>query len=160
MKSILVIMSMLYSFMAEAQVNKVILQASGLTCSMCSNSINKALKSLDFVAAVDADIKTYSFEISFKANSNVDFDLIRKKVEGAGFGVSAFYAYVSFSNVLVKAGEPIAVQDKTFLFVNAGDQALNGDKRVKIIDKGFVSIKEYKQNNYVTPSSQTYHVTL
>ncbi|MGO8056378.1 heavy-metal-associated domain-containing protein, partial [Rhizobium leguminosarum] len=78
------------SMVSKAQVTKVSLQASGLTCSMCSNSIHKALKTLDFVDKVDADIKTYTFEISFKTNSKVDFNLIKKKVEGAGFTVSGF----------------------------------------------------------------------
>src|SRR5438874_4569695 len=85
-----------------SQVTKVSLQASGLTCSMCSNAINKALKTLDFVDKVDADIKTYTFEISFKANSNVDFDKIKMKVEKAGFSVSGFVATVRFNNVQVK----------------------------------------------------------
>lgn len=81
----------------QAQVTKVYLQASGLTCSMCSNSINKALKTLDFIDKVDADIKNYTFEISFKANSIVDFDKIKKKVEDAGFSVSDFVAILFIS---------------------------------------------------------------
>lgn len=160
MKKILLLMTLVVSFMAQGQVNKVTLQASGLTCSMCSNAINKALKSLDFVSDVDADIKTYSFVISFKPNSNVDFDLIRKKVEGAGFAVSAFYANVRFNNIMVKAGEPVAMQDKTFLFIDTKSQVLNGDKRVKVLDKGFVSAKDYKRNNYSPLSPQNYHVSL
>ena len=127
---------------------------------MCSNAINKALKKLDFVLTVDADIKTYTFEISFKQNSIVDFDLIKKKVESAGFTVCAFYANLHFNNVQVNAGEPIVIQDKIFLFVNTKNQLLSGDKQVKIMDKGFVSAKEYKRNNYMNSSPQTYHVSL
>jgi copper chaperone CopZ len=160
MKKILLSVALAVSFMAHGQVNKVTLQASGLTCSMCSNAVNKALKSLDFVSDVDADIKTYSFIISFKPNSFVDFDLIRKKVEAAGFAVSAFYADVSFNNIQVKAGEPVVLQDKTFLFADIKSQVLNGDKRVKILNKGFVSGKEYKRNNYMPAAPQTYHVGL
>lgn len=81
----------------KARVTKVYLQASGLTCSMCSNSINKALKTLDFIDKVDADIKNYTFEISFKANSIVDFDKIKKKVEDAGFSVPDFVATLFIS---------------------------------------------------------------
>lgn len=160
MKKILVLMALMVSFMAQGQVNRVTLQASGLTCSMCSNSINKALKSLDFVSGVVADIKTYSFEISFKPGSIADFDLIRNKVEGAGFAVSAFYADLSFSNVPVKSGEPVTLQGKTFLFVGTKNQVINGDKRIKILDKGFVSAKEHKRNSYLPQSPYTYHVTL
>ena len=160
MKKILLSIALLVSLMAKGQINKVTLQASGLTCSMCSNAINKALKSLDFVSDVDADIKTYSFKITFKSNSIVDFDLIRKKVEAAGFAVSAFYANVSFNHIPVKAGERVDLQDKTFLFVETKNQILYGEKLIKIIDKGFVSAREYKRNNYLSPAPQTYHVTL
>ncbi len=160
MKKFLLLTALSVSLVIKAQVNKVSLQASGLTCSMCSNAINKSLKTLDFVLKVDADIKTYSFEISFKPNSVVDFDLIRKKVESAGFTVSAFYATLSFSNIPLNAGKPVLLQDKTLLFVNAKNQILDGDKQVKIIDKGFVSAKEYKKSNYPVPAAGSYHVTL
>lgn len=160
MKKLLLSIAIAASVIANAQVRTVSLQASGLTCSMCSNAINKALKKLDFVLTVDADIKTYTFEISFKQNSIIDFDLIKKKVESAGFTVCAFYANLHFNNVQVNAGEPIVIQDKIFLFVNTKNQLLSGDKQVKIMDKGFVSAKEYKRNNYMVPSPQTYHVSL
>jgi copper chaperone CopZ len=54
------------NFCANAQINKVSIQASGLTCSMCSNAINKALKSIDYVDHVIANIKNSTFEIYFK----------------------------------------------------------------------------------------------
>jgi len=61
------------------------MQASGLTCSMCSNAINKSVKSIDFVEKVMANIQTSTFEITFKPGSTIDFDLLKKKVEDAGF---------------------------------------------------------------------------
>ncbi len=160
MKKILLFIAIAFSMVTSAQVTKVSLQASGLTCSMCSNSINKALKTLDFVLKVDADIKTYTFEILFKPNSNVDFDMIKKKVENAGFAVSGFVATILFNNVQVINSQPVTIDDKTFLFVNTKDQSLNGVKHVKILDKGFVSPKEYKRNAYPVSSPHTYHATI
>ena len=159
MKKIFLLTAIMVSLMAEGQISRVSLQASGLTCSMCSNAINKALKTLDFVSTVDADIKTYTFEISFKKNNAIDLDMIRKKVESAGFTVCAFYAIIHFNNVKLNTGEPLFIQGNTFLFVNTKNQFLSGDKQVKIIDKGFVSGKEHKRNNYLVTSQQTYHVT-
>jgi copper chaperone CopZ len=144
----------------KAQVSKVTLQAAGLTCSMCSNAINKALKSLDCVADVDADIKTYSFEISFKPNSVVDFDQVRKKVEKAGFSVTSFIAIIHFDNVTVKNSEPVLIGNQTFLFTNTRDQLLNGDKPVKVLNPGFVSIKENKRKRILLTAPNTYHATI
>ena len=160
MKKILLFIAIVLSMVTNAQVTKVSLQASGLTCSMCSNSINKALKTLDFVLKVDADIKTYTFEILFKPNSNVDFDMIKKKVENAGFTVSGFVATILFNNVQVINSQPVTIDDKTFLFVNTKDQSLNGVKQVKILDKGFVSSRESKRNAFPVSSPHTYYATI
>jgi copper chaperone CopZ len=160
MKKIFLFVAIAFSVATNAQVTRVSLQASGLTCSMCSNSINKALKTLDFVLKVDADIKTYTFEIFFKPNSAVDFDIIKKKVENAGFTVTGFVATIIFDNIQVKNNQCVTIEDKTFLFVNMKEQSLNGVKRVKILDKGFVSAKEYKRNAFPVSSTRTYYATI
>ncbi|MDN3654185.1 heavy-metal-associated domain-containing protein [Ferruginibacter paludis] len=160
MKKIILFIAIAVSITARAQVSSVSLQASGLTCSMCSNAINKALKKLDFVQKVDAKIKTSTFEISFKPNSVINFDMLRKSVESAGFTVCAFVAHIHFDNVRVKDRQPVIFQDKTFLFVNTGEYILNGDKQVKILDKGFVSPKEYKMNSFIASSPEIFHVSL
>lgn len=159
MKKTFLFIAIIVSVSTMAQVSSVSLQASGLTCSMCSNAINKALKTLDFVQKVEADIKTYTFEISFKPNSDIDFDLIRKKVESAGFAVCSFVAHIYFDNTHVLNNQPIQFQEKTFLPVNTVDQILSGEKKVRILDKGFVSPKEYKMNPFSVTSPRSYHVS-
>ena len=134
----------------QAQITKVTIQASGLTCSMCSNSINKALKSLSFVEKVDANIKNSSFNILFKPSEVVDFDKLKKKVEDAGFFVASFTATVHFDNVAVLNDGHVNVGATTFHFLNVKEQALNGDKTIRLLDKGFVSAKEYKKNSSLT----------
>jgi copper chaperone CopZ len=159
MKKTFLFIAIIVSVTSKAQVRTVSLQASGLTCSMCSNAINKALKTLDFVQKVEADIKTYTFEISFKPNSDIDFDMIRKKVEGAGFAVCSFVVHIHFENTQVLNNQPIQFQEKTFLPIDTTDQILSGEKKVRILDKGFVSPKEYKMNPFSVASPRTYHVS-
>lgn len=156
MKIVFLSFAIALSIATTAQITKVSFQASGLTCSMCSNSIFKALKTLDFVDKIDADVKTYTFGITFKSNSNIDFDLIKKKVEGAGFAISGFVATIEFNNVQLKKDQPVTVANKNFLFVNEQDQVLDGIKNVKLIDKGFVASNESKKNNLPVLSG-TYH---
>jgi copper chaperone CopZ len=160
MKKIFLLMAIVFSVASNAQVTKVSLQASGLTCSMCSNAINKALNTLDFVLGVEADIKTYTFEISFKPNSNVDFDMIKKKVENAGFTVSGFVATIHFNNVQLVNSQPVTIEDKTFHFTSMKDQSLNGTIKVKVLDKGFVSPKEYKRHAFTSLSLRAYNATI
>ena len=150
------------SLAVNAQVTKVSMQASGLTCSMCSNAINKSVKTLEFVENVRANIKTSTFEITFKSNADVDFEELKKRVEDAGFFVSQFVATFRFNNVQVKENEPVKIADKTLRFINVKDQALNGDKAIRILNKGFVSSKEYKKNAITAPvkGSNIYTVTI
>lgn len=145
MKKIFLIVAIVISASANAQVTKVSLQASGLTCSMCSNAINKALKTIDFIDKIDANVKTSNFDITFKPGSKIDFDRLKKKVEDAGFFVSRFIATVHFNNVQVRPGEPVMVGDKTFQFIKTDDRFLNGDLALRIVDKGFISMKEYRK---------------
>ena len=160
MKIIFLSIAVILSMAVTSQVNKVSFKASGLTCSMCSNSIYKALKTLDFIDDINANVKTYTFELSFKSNSIIDFDMIKKKVEGAGFAISSFVASIVFDNVLIKKEQAISIGDKSFLFLNAEEQVLNGIKEVKVMDKGFVSINESKKNNIAAQSPGIYHVRI
>jgi copper chaperone CopZ len=162
MKKFFLLLAIVVSMVAKAQVSKVYLQASGLTCSMCSNAINKALKTLDFVDKIEADVKSYTFEISFKPNTQVDFNKIRKKVEDAGFSVSRFVAGVYFNNVQIKHNEPVTIGNYTLSIINGKDQSLNGIQRVKLLDKGFVSSKEFKSNGLSEAPNNAglYHVSL
>jgi copper chaperone CopZ len=150
MKNIFLIIAVLFSFAAKAQVTKVSLQASGLTCSMCSNAINKAIKSLDFVEKVDANIKNSTFDIIFKPNSNVDFDKLKKKVEDAGFFVANFKATLHFDNVSIANDTHVNVGTDVFHFLNVNNQSLTGEKTIRLLDKGFVPAKEYKKNSNLT----------
>lgn len=162
MKKIYLMAAILFSMATKAQITKVDLQASGLTCSMCSNAINKALRTLDFVEGIEADIKRYTFEILFKPGAQIDFDKIRMKVEGAGFFVSEFVATINFKNVIIKDSEPVTIDNHHLLFANLTVQSLNGIRQVRLLDKGFISSKEYKSKPL--PQSLTekgfYHVSL
>lgn len=151
MKNIIIIISLLFfSTVINAQVKKVSIQASGLTCSMCSNSIYKALKSIDFVEKVDANIKNSTFEITFKPNAEIDFDKLKNKVEDAGFFVAGFWATIHFDDVKIKNDMPVEAIGKNLMFLHVTDQELTGDKTIKFLDKGYVSAKEFKKNSLLT----------
>lgn len=134
----------------QAQVEKVTLQASGLTCSMCSNSINKALKTIDYIESVRANIQTSSFSITFKEGAKVNFDDLKLKVEDAGFAVADLTALINFRNVSIVNDEHMDVGGLVLHFLNIKDQLLSGSKTIRILDKGYVNIKEYKKNSKLT----------
>jgi copper chaperone CopZ len=150
MKNFIIVILVLFSGVANAQVKDATIQASGLTCSMCSNSIFKALKTLEFVDKVNANIKTSSFEIAFKPHAVIDFDKLKAKVEDAGFFVANFTVTYNFDNLAVSNDKHIEVGNSVFHFLNVKEGVLNGDKKIRLLDKGFVSAKEFKKNSSLT----------
>ena len=150
MKKIFLVITVLFSVAGKAQVKSVTIQASGLTCSMCSNAIFKALKTLDFVDHVEPNIKNSTFDIRFKPGSRIDFDKLKGKVEDAGFFVARFTVVLNFENLSVSNDTHVTVGEEVFHFLNVKDKVLSGDQTIRILDKGFVSAKEYKKNSSLT----------
>lgn len=70
---------------SSAQITKAEIIATGLTCSMCSNAINKQLKSLSEVDSVATDLNTNTFTVFFKNNNTVQPRTLKESVEKAGF---------------------------------------------------------------------------
>ena len=73
-KSFFIVMMMAMVITSSAQFTKATLQATGLTCAMCSNAINKALLQVPFVESVKSDIKNSAFNIAFKQGQAVEID--------------------------------------------------------------------------------------
>jgi copper chaperone CopZ len=135
---------------ALSQINKIIIQASGLTCSMCSNAINKSLTTLSFVSHIKSSIKDSEFELSIKPNAKVDFVSIKKKVEDAGFFVARMEAFIVFQEASIAQDTHLEIQGAQFHFLNVKPQILNGETKIRFLDKGYLTAKEFKKNASLT----------
>src|SRR5690606_27389858 len=89
--------------LSAQQISKAELKVTGLTCSMCSQATEKSLKTLDFIGSVTPDLNKNIFLIDFKSDKNVNLDLLKKKVEDAGFSVGSLLATIHFSQSKVDA---------------------------------------------------------
>ena len=143
-------MAAMLSFTGHSQFSKATLQASGLTCSMCSKAVKVALEKVNFVQEVKVNIKNQEYSIAFKENSNTDFDALKKAVEDAGFSVASLKVTGNFSNLNVEKDKHLQIDGKNFHFVNADHKVLNGEQTLTIIDKNFVSAKDYKKYSAAT----------
>lgn len=154
MKSILLTLWVcMLSWSTQAQINRVVIQASGLTCSLCSNAINKSLRTLQFVEEVEPNIQNSTFDVSFKKDSQVNFDQLKKKVEDAGFFVSAMTVEANIDSILVENDIHTEQFGTMFHFLHVSPQTIKGTIKFRLLDKGFVSAREYKQNARYTQMS-------
>lgn len=147
----IILVSILNVSIGFTQIAKASLQASGLTCAMCSKSIFDNLQSIPFVESIDTDLNASVFLISFKKDSDVDIDILNKKVEDAGFSVSTLKITAGFTNIAVKDDSHIMIAGKVFHFVNVGSRLLNEQVEMTVVDQHFLSNKEYKRFTTLTP---------
>ncbi|MFT3705521.1 MAG: hypothetical protein QM802_24340 [Agriterribacter sp.] len=177
-----VLLATTIALLATAQVQKAELQASGLTCSMCNNSISSALKKVFFIASVESDINNNSFILTFKPGIKPDFDLLKKKVQDAGFSVANLWVYAHFNQAKITNDEHLNVDGLNIHFLNVKNQILEGEKKIQIVDKDFIPAKSYKKyaasttmecyktgfmsaccekkSNTVVEKQRVYHVTI
>ena len=146
MKKIIFVLAVLVSAAdAKAQFTKATLQASGLTCSMCSKAVKNALEKVPFVQKVQVDIKNQQYNLLFKPDAAVEFDALKKAVEDAGFSVANLRVTANLNNVTVQKDEHVKIGNRYFHFLNATGQQLNGTATFSIVDKTFVTDKEHKK---------------
>jgi copper chaperone CopZ len=136
---------MVISTITFAQYRNIALQAAGLTCSMCSNAINKALKPLPFIDGIETDLKNNLFMIAIKPGMTPDFDLLKKKVEDAGFSVGKLTVEVDFGKLEITDDTHINIGGKNLHFVKVKPQTVNGWERVQLVDKYFVTASQFKK---------------
>lgn len=154
MKKLLILIAIIFAMAPVfGQFSKATLQATGLTCAMCSNAINKALMQVPFIQSVKSDIKNSSFNIVFKENSSQDIDAIRKAVEDAGFSVGNLKLTGSFNNISIENDKHIEFGKEAFHFVSVSPQVLNGEQTITIVDKDFLTPKQYKKYSAATKLS-------
>ena len=76
---------LLFALNTNAQIIKAEIIATGLTCSMCSNAINKQFKSLAEVEKVATDLNTNTFTVYLKSNAIITPKKLKEQVEKASY---------------------------------------------------------------------------
>ena len=167
MKNIIAILFItIFSVNTNAQIAKAELIATGLTCSMCSNAINKQFKNMPEVDRVETDLNTNTFTVYLKKGNSLTPKTFKDKVEKAGFFIGSLVLTIPFNNV--KAADNIVFENNnvSYVFIDTKPQILTGDTKVKVLDKGFVTQKEYKKlskslakyPSYVLNSNASFHL--
>lgn len=165
MKFIFIIFRFMVSFIQpEPELKGAVIQAAGLTCAMCSNAIYKSLVTLPFIDQVEPDLSSSSFVISFKNNTGIDPDAMRRKIEDAGFSIASFTWELVFKKDEIKEKTIFTVRNIPF----CAPDNFNADglKRLVMTDKYFTTDRKLKlyerqwkgKQCETLPDKQVYHV--
>ncbi len=146
MKKLLIVVVILVSGIAsKAQFSKASLQASGLTCSMCSKAVKDALQGVNFVEKIQVDIKNQQYNLTFKTGAEVNLDALSKAVIDAGFSVAALKVTANVDAIKATKDAHVLIGNQYLHFLNGTGQQLTGPVTFSVVDKGFVSSKEAKK---------------
>ncbi len=146
MKKLLLAIALLIApFFSFAQIKSATLSASGLTCSMCSKAIYKALGKVAAVQKVDADIEGSRYFITFKEGQPVVLDDLKKAVEGAGFSVASLEVKAHFPPTAIGNDVHLQWGGSTYHFLNVPSETISGDKTFRVVDKKFLPDAEYRR---------------
>jgi copper chaperone CopZ len=122
-----------------AQFSEAKLQATGLTCALCSKAIHQALEKLPFVQKVSARIKESAFDIVAKPGESIAPDQIRAAVEDAGFFIGALYLSREQSASLPVPAVPFKEGATYFCVLEASG---NGQRRAyQVLNEHFLTEK-------------------
>ena len=160
------------SLTARAQFIQAELVASGLTCSMCSFATQKQLQTVPYIDSIGTDLDHTTFILFFKRDMPMDLNLLKARVEDAGFSVASLVLTYRFDNQKVDNNYHLVYRENLFHFLDAKTQTLNGNQKLKMVDKGFLSDKQFKkykktavehahpEADKATEAIRVYHVVL
>ncbi|NHM02519.1 heavy-metal-associated domain-containing protein [Flavobacterium difficile] len=148
---------LMFSINSNAQIVKAEIRATGLTCSMCSNAINKQLKTLPEVTNVETDLNTNTFTVTLKEGNELSPKTFKEKVEKAGF----------FIGSLIITAKSETVSKSPYILVNDKKNDAN-EVQFQVVDKGYVTEKEFKKLSksykdiatYVVNNEDDFHIKI
>jgi copper chaperone CopZ len=139
-------LTILYAATSQAQIAKAEIRATGLTCSMCSNAINKQLKSLADVENVEIDLNTNTFTVTLKDNNSLKPLVFKENVEKAGF----------FIGSLILTVKPEMIKNNDYIIVKGKENSAK-ELQIQVLDKGYVTDKEFKKLVKFYKNSETFN---
>jgi copper chaperone CopZ len=145
MKKIFLLLICCWTFSANAQVQKVNLQASGLTCAMCSKAIYKAVSAISFVDTVFVNIEASTYDIRFDKEMTPQFDQISKAVLDAGFSVANLTVMVNFDKQAVDKNGLFTLDGINYKLMGTPPATLQGSKKLQVIGKQYMLPKDFKK---------------
>lgn len=134
----------------NAQISKVEIIATGLTCSMCSNAINKQLKKNAEIEKVEVDLNSNTFTVFLKKENKITPKILKESIQKAGFFVGSMV--ITTENQSLPKNYILMSEEKS--------------KKYKVIDKAYLTMKEFKKMQkkhsqiptYLIDNEEDYHL--
>jgi hypothetical protein len=131
----------LAAYNLAAGIRWVDVGVNGLTCSMCTRSVEMSLSRLDFVDSIAMSLETTDGRIYLRENMPVDFSSIAKAVVNAGFSVRFVRVAFDFRDIPINADGTFYFQDQKFDWLDFKNNT-NNPVSLRIINEHFLPKKD------------------
>jgi len=163
---VVALVAMVISGNTIAQIKRVDISATGLTCSMCSNAIYKQLESMPQVAEITTDLNTNTFTVLIKEGAVVQPVELRNAVEKAGFFVGSMQLTMNVDAEKMDANSTLTTPAGSFVFID--EVKFDREAQYRVLDKGFITQKEYRalaesyatHPSYLANKQNNYHLSV
>jgi hypothetical protein len=114
---------------------------NGLTCSMCSRSVEMSIRRLGFVDSVSMSLEATEGRIFFKPNEPVDLYQLAKAVVNAGFSVRFIKLQWDFSDIPLSGDGSFVFHGQPFKWLDVPAK-VNKPVTLQLVDENFLPKKE------------------
>jgi len=142
LKNILLLVILQSGFIqASAGLQWIDIGINGLTCSLCSRSVEMSIRKLDFVDSVSMSLESTEGRVFFRKDTPVNFNQLVKAVVNAGFSIRSFKLQLDFTDIHVRKDGHFTFQGQLYEWLDYAD---NAKKQVglKLVDENFLPKKE------------------
>jgi copper chaperone CopZ len=144
-KFLAVLMSILISTVLQAQISEVTVGINGLTCSMCSRTVEKSMLRLQWVEKVEMSLETTEAKIFIKKNAAVSMKEFPRSVKDAGFSVRFVSMEINAAGLRVQEDGLFYASGQQFRFTGTNKIPKEGIIKFRLIDPLFTRPNESKK---------------
>ena len=150
------------SFIANGQIQSAEIKVYGLTCSLCTRSVEKSLEKLSFINEINADLETTAISLTFRDGIEVIPEEIGDAVKKAGFTTGYILLKYNFDKDFNGCYEG---NKEAFTVVGDQKDIAAGVHQLLIVEKDMMSNKVFKDYKGKIPapcksSKRHYYVAL
>ena len=147
---------------ASSGIRWVDVGVNGLTCSMCTRSVEMSLRRLDFIDSIAMSLESTEGRIFVRENMPVDFSSIAKAIVNAGFSVRFVRVAFDFHDIPVSPDGTFQYQEQKFDWIDFKNNT-NKPAFLRIVNEHFLPKKDAnkwkdKIRNAESANANTLHV--
>ncbi|HEY8402333.1 MAG TPA: heavy metal-associated domain-containing protein [Cytophagaceae bacterium] len=128
-----------------SQILSAYIGIDGLTCSLCSNTVEKSIEELAFVKEIKMNLNETTAYVYFKENAKVDLNKLAKKVKDAGYSLRFTKITLILEKDSVQEGEIVQSGDLQFYFISLSQPITTTSSEITLIGRDFIARKEFSQ---------------